>query len=108
MLEGQTHDSLLISRAADKGGGAQSLSHHPHADRSRGEVHKTFSGASLKCKETTGGKKIINWLITVDLVASKSMEALRFLKNETFYTHDVRSSSCSLVTEFYFAGELFL
>lgn len=57
MLEGQTHDSLLISRAADRGGGAQSLSHHPHADRSRGEVHKTFSGASLKCKETIGGKK---------------------------------------------------
>lgn len=40
-----------------EGGGAQSLSHHPHADRSRGEVHKTFSGASLKCKETIGGKK---------------------------------------------------
>ena len=60
MLEGQTHDSLLISRAADGvcvWGGALSLSHHPHADRSRGEVHKTFSGASLKCKETIGGRE---------------------------------------------------
>ena len=60
MLEGWTRDSLLISRAADRGGGgvgAQSLSHHPHADRSLVKSTRHFLEPHWNAKKQSGGKK---------------------------------------------------